>query len=77
MFIDEHGGPDDQDDPHHQRRIAVARGTHRQLAHAGPGEDLLGDDRAGDELREQEPDDRDDRDEGVPERVADDDGRAA
>ena len=46
-------------------------------AHPRPREDLLGDDGPGDELRQQQSDHRDDRDERVPERVAQDDDPAA
>ena len=63
------GRPDDQDDAHHECRVTVASGANRKLAHPGPGEDLLGDHRARDELGQQQADDGDDRDERVAERV--------
>ena len=67
---------DHQDDAHHQRRVALRGGADGEQAHARPREDLLGDDRARDELGQQEADDGDDRDQGVPEAVADEDDAA-
>ena len=57
--------------------IALRRRPHREQAHARPREHLLGDDRAGDELRQEQADDGDDRDQRVAQAVADEDDPAA
>src|SRR3954464_7695632 len=41
---DQYGRPHDEHDPHHQGRVAIPRRPYRKLTHAGPREDLFGDD---------------------------------
>src|SRR5260370_40963436 len=67
---DEHGK--DEEHGRHDRRVAVPDGRHEQLADAGDAEDLLGHDSAAEDRRDPERDERDHRDEAVPEDMAGD-----
>src|SRR5436190_13951645 len=70
--VDEHvGDRDEQNAALHQRVVAEADRLDQQPPDARPRENRLRDDRPGQHRAELEPDDRDDRDEAVPERVAD------
>ena len=69
---------DDQErDQHHvahqQREVELAQRVDEQPAHPGPGEDRLGDDRAGDQTGQRERDDGDQRDQRVLQTVLEDD----
>ena len=66
------GDGDEQDAALHQRVVAEADRLDQQPADAGPREDRLGDDRAGQHRAELQADDRDDRNQAVAERVAHD-----
>jgi hypothetical protein len=68
---------DGQDHALEHRVVAVDDRVHRELADAGPGEDLLGDDRAPEQDAELHPEHSHGRDQRVAQRVADDDARLA
>src|SRR5688572_31582009 len=63
---------DGQDHALEHRVVAVDDRVHRELAHAGPREDLLGDDRAPQQDAELHAEHGDGRDQGVADRVAHD-----
>src|SRR6266480_2254958 len=69
---DERGG-EQEDRRLHHGIVAVVDRLHRQAPDPRPREDRLGDHRAAEERAELDPDDRDDRDRGVLERVLPDD----
>src|SRR5260370_557900 len=68
--------PDDRRRPGHQRerqddgRVPLARGGDNQLPQPVPTENLLGDDRARDEIGQAEPEQRDERHDRVAEGMA-------
>src|SRR5438128_11038978 len=64
---------DEEDGPLHQREVAVEDRLDREAPHAGPAEDGLDDARDAEKGAELEPHDRGHREEGVLERVPQDD----
>src|ERR1035441_7457042 len=68
------GEADGEDASLDQGVVAVGYGGERQAADAGPGEDRLGDDGAGEQAAKLQADDGENRNESVGERVAVDDG---
>ena len=70
---DQHEHGEHEGDPHDDREVAAVHRVDEPQAESGPGEHRLGDRRAPDQLGKRQADDRDDRDEGVPEGVAEHD----
>src|ERR1017187_4998431 len=68
------GEADGKDASLHQGIIAVGDGGKGEAADAGPGEDRLGDDGAGEQAAELQAKDGEHRNEGVGKRVAENDG---
>src|SRR5712691_9588654 len=59
-----------QDDAHQEWIVPPVDGPYRQPAHARPLEDLLGDDGSAEQIGQTQADHRDQRDQGVAQRVA-------
>src|SRR5262245_40196759 len=55
---------------HHERVVAIERAQHEVAADAGNAEDLLDDDRAGDDVGDRRPQIRDDWQDRRPDRMA-------
>src|SRR3954471_2382651 len=70
---DDHAGGDDHEPAHHHLGVVLVDGFHQQRAHTVPVEHRFGDDRAGEDRPEVHREQRGHGDQGVAERVPEDD----